>query len=445
MVAKPKMAKPNIVTSRLVACRAVQLVADQGFNSDHALTEAGISKLSDKRDTSFAISISLGTLRWFHQLEALLAMLMDKPLQRKNRDLHFLLLTALFQLSKTDIARHGVVSETVNTVNVLNKKWAKGLLNGVLRNYLRQADKLQRELRKSPVAETSHPQWLLNLLQTAWPQQWRNITQENNKQAPMSLRVNQLRMSRDEYLDILSAANISASCSDIVTSGITLESPCSIEMLPGFDAGLVSVQDIAPQLAANFLDLQNAQRVLDACAAPGGKTAHIMEASTGKLTLTALELDPHRLQRITHNMQRLGHHVEVIEGDACNPESWWKGKKYDRILLDAPCSGSGVIRRHPDIKLLRRASDIDQLASQQLKLLQALWPLLNAGGKLLYATCSILPQENENIVHRFLSAEGTAKELDIDVHYGQSRQHGIQILPGEHKMDGFFYACLQKN
>lgn len=438
------MTKPNQSTSRLVACRAVQLVAYQGFNSERALSEAGINKLSDKRDTAFASSISLGTLRWFQQLEVLLAMLLDKPLQRKNRDLHCLLLTALFQLSKTDIARHGIVSETVNTVNALNKKWAKGLVNGVLRNYLRQADALTVELGKSTVAETSHPQWLLNILQTAWPQQWRNITQENNKQAPMSLRVNELRTSRGEYLDILSAANINATSSDVAATGIVLETPCSIEKLPGFDEGLVSVQDIAPQLAVNFLDLQDGQHVLDACAAPGGKTAHIMEASNGKLKLTALEIDSQRLQRITQNMQRLGHDIELIEGDASNPERWWKGQKYDRILLDAPCSGSGVIRRHPDIKLLRRGSDIEQLAGQQLRLLQSLWPLLHEGGKLLYATCSILPRENENIVHSFLSAEETAKELDINVHYGQSRQHGIQILPGEHMMDGFFYACLQK-
>ena len=438
------MVKPNKNTPRLVACRAVQLVAEQGFNSDRALAEAGISKLSDKRDAAFASSVTLGTLRWFQQLEALLAMLLDKPIQRKNRDLHFLLLTALFQLSKTDIARHGVVSETVNSANALNKKWSKGLVNGVLRNYLRQADALEGELRKSPVAETSHPQWLLELLQKAWPQQWRIITQENNKQAPMSLRVNQLKTSRDKYIDMLSAADIGASSSDITATGITLEAPCSVDKLPGFNEGLVSVQDIAPQLAASLLDLQNDQHVLDACAAPGGKTAHIMEASESSLKLTALEIDSQRLQRITQNMQRLGHNIELIEGDASNPENWWKGLKYDRILLDAPCSGSGVIRRHPDIKLLRRASDIEQLAGQQLRLLQALWPLLNEGGKLLYATCSILPQENENIIHRFLSEEGTAMELDINVHYGQSRQHGIQILPGEHQMDGFFYACLQK-
>jgi 16S rRNA (cytosine967-C5)-methyltransferase len=384
-------------------------------------------------------------------------MLLDKPLQRKNRDLHFLLLTALFQLSKTDIARHGVVSETVNLVNVIKKKWAKGLVNGVLRNYLRQADELGKRITHSATAETSHPKWLLEILQTAWPQDWHRITEENNKQAPMSLRVNCLRNSRDKYLDMLKAANINCSSSEVAASGIILETPCSVEKLPGFNDGLVSVQDIAPQLAAGLLDLKVGQHVLDACAAPGGKTAHILESSAGKLELhilessagklelTALELDPLRLQRISQNIKRLGHDVEVIEGDACNPESWWSGQKYDRILLDAPCSGSGVIRRHPDIKLLRRASDIERLAAQQRELLQALWPLLNTGGKLLYATCSILPQENEDVIHDFLEQEETATELNIDVHYGQSRQHGIQILPGEHNMDGFFYACLQKN
>jgi 16S rRNA (cytosine967-C5)-methyltransferase len=214
---------------------------------------------------------------------------------------------------------------------------------------------------------------------------------------------------------MLKSANINCSSSEVVASGITLETPCSVEKLPGFNDGLVSIQDIAPQLAAGLLDLKNGLHVLDACAAPGGKTAHILESSAGKLELTALEIDPLRLQRISQNIQRLGHEVEVIEGDARNPGAWWSGQKYDRILLDAPCSGSGVIRRHPDIKLLRRATDIEQLATQQHELLQSLWPLLNIGGKLLYATCSILPQEK------------------------------IQILPGEHNMDGFFYACLQKN
>jgi len=261
----------------------------------------------------------------------------------------------------------------------------------------------------------------------------------------MSLRINVQRSSREEYLDLLKTAGTHALSSDISPSGITLAAPCQAEKLPGFDEGLVSVQDIAPQLAASLLDLQDGQQVLDACAAPGGKTAHIVEASNGKLELTALELDPQRLLRINQNMKRLGHKVDVKQGDAGKPETWWSGQKYDRILLDAPCSGTGVIRRHPDIKLLRRATDIEHLAHQQLKILHALWPLLKQGGKLLYATCSILPQENENVVGSFLSQEDHAKELRIDVNYGHSRQHGIQILPGEHMMDGFFYACLQKN
>ncbi|GMR06892.1 MAG: 16S rRNA (cytosine(967)-C(5))-methyltransferase RsmB [Gammaproteobacteria bacterium] len=433
------------ISARLVACWAVQLVADKGLNSDRALEDAGINGLANARDVSFARSVCLGTLRWYQQLEVILSLLLDRPLQRKHRDIHFLLLTALFQLSKTDIARHGIVSETVNIVYTIRKKWAKGLVNGVLRNYLRQADSLNNKIDSHPVAVSSHPDWLLQIIQTSWPEQWREIMDENNKQAPMSLRINVQRSSREGYLGLLKTSGIHALSSDISPSGITLEAPCQIERLPGFDDGLVSIQDIAPQLAAGLLDLQDDQQVLDACAAPGGKTAHIAEASSGKVKLTALELDPQRLLRINQNMMRLGHKVEVKQGDACKPETWWSGQKYDRILLDTPCSGSGVIRRHPDIKLLRRATDIEQLAQQQLQLLSALWPLLKAGGKLLYATCSILPQENENVIDSFLSQEDHAKELRIDVNYGHSRQHGIQILPGEHQMDGFFYACLQKN
>ena len=438
------MTNQQSTSPRLVACRAVQNVVDRGLNSDNALSEAGISKLTDNRDAAFARSICLGTLRWYQQLEALLSILMDKPLQRKNREIHFLLLTALFQLSKTDIARHGVVSETVNTVSALKKKWAKGLVNGVLRNYLRQAESLQKELETKPAVKNSHPEWLLNIIKTAWPQQWTDIAAENNRQAPMSLRVNLLKTDRDDYLNRLSAAGISATASLITATGITLDSPCPVDVLPGFNDGLVSVQDIAPQLAADLLDLHPGQTVLDACAAPGGKAAHIMEASSGNVELTAVEIDAKRLQRINQNMQRLGHSLTALQGDASTPKKWWQGQKFDRILLDAPCSGSGVIRRHPDIKLLRRASDVNNLAEQQLKLLLALWPLLKEGGKLLYATCSILPQENEDIIHSFLAQEDNAMEQCIDVNYGHSRQHGIQILPGEHQMDGFFYARLQK-
>ncbi len=435
----------NKISARFIACRAVQLVADKGLNSDRALEDAGINKLTDTRDVSFARSICFGTLRWYQQLEVILSLLLDKPLQRKHRDIYFLLLTALFQLSKTDIAKHGIVSETVNIVYTIRKKWASGLVNAVLRNYLRQTDSLKNKTDKHPVAKSSHPAWLLQIIQSSWPEQWQEITDENNKQAPMSLRINVQRSSRKEYLGLLKTSGIRALSSDISPSGITLEAPCRMERLPGFEDGLVSIQDIAPQLAAGLLDLQDGQQVLDACAAPGGKTAHIAEVSRGKVKLTALELDPQRLLLINQNMMRLGHKVEVKQGDASKPETWWSGQKYDRILLDAPCSGTGVIRRHPDIKLLRRASDIEQLAQQQRRLLNALWPLLKQGGKLLYATCSILPQENENIIDSFLLQEDHAKEQRIDVNYGHSRQSGIQILPGEHQMDGFFYACLQKN
>ncbi len=440
------MTKPgdNKISARLVASKAALLVADKGYSSDRALEDAGVQRLADKRDTAFARSIFLGTLRWYHQLDAMLAMLLDKPLQRKHRDVHFLLITALFQLSKTDIARHGIVSETVNLVNAIRKQWAKGLVNGVLRNYLRQKDLLHADIARNPGTASSHPDWLLQIIRTSWPQDWEKITDENNHQAPMSLRVNPLQISRNDYLDRLKSSGITAMASDLSDCGITLKAPCQIDELPGFQQGLVSVQDIAPQLAPGLLDLHADQKILDACAAPGGKTAHIFETIKGCTGLTALELDPQRLLRIEQNMKRLKHNIPVLQGDGCAPDDWWDGVQYDRILLDAPCSGSGVIRRHPDIKLLRRASDIASLSQQQLSLLSSLWPLLKEGGLLLYATCSILPQENEDVIEKFLSQEDHAKEQRIDVNYAHSRRHGIQILPGEHQMDGFFYACLQK-
>jgi 16S rRNA (cytosine967-C5)-methyltransferase len=439
------MAKTAGSTPRLVAALAVRNIADRGFSSEKALSAAGIDQLDDARDSAFARSICLGTVRWYFQLEAILKILLDKPLKGKNRDLHCLLLTALFQLTRTDIARHGVVSDSVNTVFLLKKKWAKGLVNGVLRNFIRQEQDIMTRIASSEQASTSHPRWLLDILQQAWPQRWPGIAKENNKQGPMSLRVNTRKIDRDGYLDKLSAAGMSAATSKVSASAIVLASPCPVSNLPGFNAGLVSVQDIAPQLAAALLDIRQGQRILDACAAPGGKTAHIIETGAETIDVTALEKDPQRLTRIKQNLDRLGLHADVIEGDAQQPEQWWDGGKYDRILLDAPCSGSGVIRRHPDIKLLRRQEDISNLADQQLAILLALWPLLKDDGKLLYATCSVMPQENEQVIDKFLQRQNDANELGIDVHYAHSRQHGIQILPGDDDMDGFFYACLQKN
>ena len=431
-------------SARLVASRAVQNISSRGENLDKALSTAEISRLDDSRDSAFARSLTYGTLRWFHQLDAILDALLDKPLPSKHMDIQSLLLVALYQLTHTDIAPHAVVSESVNMVNSLKKSWARGLVNAVLRNYQRRGADIQDRLRSNPVAQTSHPQWLLELLREAWPNDWQAITTENNRQPPMSLRINAQQLSRDAYLQELENNGIEAQASPDSPDGLTLDKPLHVESLPGFKEGSVSVQDIAPQLAARLLEAEPGMRVLDACAAPGGKSAHLLEHTSGNIDLTALEIDKKRARRIEDTLQRLSLKARILVGDATRKEQWWDGEYYDRILLDAPCSGTGVIRRHPDIKLLRRRADIKSSTELQMLLLKSLWPLLKPGGLLLYATCSVLPQENSRLVGSFVAGQDDAQERRIHVKCGHRCDTGVQIFPGTNNMDGFFYACLVK-
>jgi 16S rRNA (cytosine967-C5)-methyltransferase len=429
---------------RLLASHAVQLVAEQGLNSDAALVASGISRLKSPRDAAFATSIMLGTLRWYQQMDRLLELLLDKPLARKHSDLRHLLLSALFQLSHTEIAPHGVVSDSVDGVLQLQKKWARGLVNAVLRNYLRKRSELDHLLHAEPVSRWSHPAWLIDAFKAAWPEHWQQLLDAGNQRAPMSLRVNRLHGDRQHYLDKLAAMHIEASASDLSEDGIVLRQAMPTDDLPGFGKGQVSVQDIAAQLAAPIVAPSAGQRVLDACAAPGGKTAHMLEFTARHIDMTALEINAERCERLRDNLQRLDLQASILNADASDPSTWWDGRPFDRILLDAPCSGTGVIRRHPDIKLLRKRADIKTLADRQRSLLNGLWPLLAKGGRLVYATCSVLPQENEQLIKDFLSANDDARPQEIVVNCGLKRDTGIQILTGESDMDGFFYASLQK-
>jgi 16S rRNA (cytosine967-C5)-methyltransferase len=291
----------------------------------------------------------------------------------------------------------------------------------------------------------SHPDWLIKQIEQDWPQQAQKILLENNQQPPMALRVNLARISRDQYLQLLSEQGIEAVSVDFCPSAIILDKPVAVDLLPGFAEGLVSVQDTAAQLAAGLLDVQPGHRVLDVCAAPGGKTAHILEHQPQLKELVAVDVDESRLQRVSETLQRLKLPATLVVGDAANPQEWWDDQLFDRILLDAPCSALGVIRRHPDIKLLRRAEDIEPLQALQKNILNAVWPLLAPGGIMLYATCSILKQENEQQIDAFLAEHPDAVELPIDAVWGFSGSHGRQIMPGESAMDGFYYARLGKS
>lgn len=393
------------------------------------------------KDRAFIQALCYGVCRQYHRLDFILSQLLDKPL--KDADVKALALVGLYQLNFMRVKPHAAVSETVLAAR--KKPWAKSLINALLRTYLREQEGLERKADKFQVAALSHPDWLIKQIEQDWPEQALTILQENNQQPPMVLRVNLSKTSREDYLQLLAGQDIAGESVSFCPSAIKLDKPAPVDLLPGFAGGLVSVQDTAAQLAAGLLDVQPGHRVLDVCAAPGGKTAHILETQPQLKELVAVDIDEARMQRVSENLQRLNLQAKLVVGDAANPSSWWDGQSFDRILLDAPCSALGVIRRHPDIKLLRRAEDIGQLQALQKSILQAIWPLLAPGGLLLYATCSVLKQENERQVQAFLVEHADAVELSIDADWGISGICGHQILTGESAMDGFYYALLSKS
>jgi 16S rRNA (cytosine967-C5)-methyltransferase len=381
--------------------------------------------------------IVFGVLRHLGLLRAVLNELSGRRVE--DEDLQVLLLVAIYQLEFTRAAQHAIVDQAVSASIALRKSSAKGLVNAVLRNFLRRRQSILDQARATESGRWSHPQWWIDALKTAYPACFVEILAAGNDRPPMTLRVNLRKADPNSYLKLLAESAFNAHL--IGPVAIRLDQPVAVDRLPGFNQGLVSVQDLAAQYAAPLLDLREGQRVLDACAAPGGKTAHIAECCD--VDLTAIELDPERLQRIVQTLERLGlSAARLISADAGAVESWWDGVPFDRILLDAPCTGSGIVRRHPDIKWLRRPADVDTLAAQQHALLDALWRVLAHGGKLLYATCSVFPQETELQLTAFLEAHPDAKRLALPEIAGIGNIKG-QILP-DSRHDGFFYALLQK-
>ncbi len=428
---------------RLAAVYVLQQVFDRGRNLPDAL-ETVHSRIPDQKGRALTQALSYGVLRHYFSLDAILLQLLKKPLKPKDSDLRYLILLGLYQIIHMRVPDHAAVSETVKLTPALKKNWARAMVNGVLRNYLRQADTLQASIEKDDISRYEHPRWLLNRLQASWPDSWQLIAAANNQPAPMTLRVNQQQISREDYLQRLKTAGIPAELCHYSREGLRLNDAVVVEQLPGFKKGLVSVQDEAAQLAAQLLQAAPGERILDACAAPGGKTAHILEAQPTLAQLDALEQVPARLEYVRDNLQRLRLKAKLITGDASEPEAWWDGRPYDRILLDAPCSASGVIRRHPDIKHLRRDEDMETLVRTQQQILHALWPLLASGGMLLYATCSVLAEENNLQIEKFLGDCNDARLAPLEANWGTATTAGRQILPGEENMDGFFYACLHK-
>lgn len=388
-------------------------------------------------DEAFVRELCWGTARHALRLEHFVSAHLKHPPRARDLDVHALLLIGGYQLGWMNVPAHACVHATVAATRRLGKQWARGLVNAVLRR-LSETDLHDDGLPDA--ARHDHPVWLLSMLRGAWPDHWQQIVAAGNSRPPMTLRC---AGERTAALAALHAAGVDAEPTVVAAQGIQLQAPRDVRELPGFADGALSVQDEGAQLAAELLDAQPGERVLDACAAPGGKTLHIAQRTT-QLELIALDLDARRCERIRENLRRGNAHAEVIAGDAAVPEGWWDGVPFDRILLDAPCTATGILRRQPDVRLLRREGDVAKLARLQRELLEALWPLLRVGGTLVYCTCSVLPQEGGMIVEAFAQAHPDALVSPIDANWGLPLGPGRQLLPTMDAHDGFFYARLQR-
>jgi len=422
-----------------MALDLLRQVLDDGANLGEA--ESGAS--CDPRDRAYSRHLAYGVLRWLNALDWLASQLMSRPLKRKDRDIHRLVLLGIFQLWKDGTAGHAAVNETAGCARKLGKSWATGLINAVLRRFQREQAELVARL-ETRTERFAHPAWLLSALQQDWPDDWECVIHANNRAAPLWLRRNMAAAS-DDLAERFQADGLTVTTHGASATALRVEPARAVHDLPGFDEGLFSVQDAAAQLAAGLLDCRPGHRVLDACAAPGGKTCHLLEHFPG-LELLALDRSKARLRRVEENLHRSGldGRATLLAADALDTADWWDGQFFDRILLDAPCTATGVIRRHPEIKWLRSPEQVDEAVELQRKLLEALWLLLKPGGMLLYATCSVLKRENCGQVGAFLERHADAAESFPDVAWGRNAGPGRQILPGEQEMDGFYYAALRK-
>lgn len=427
---------------RAEAARALARVVFEGASLRSALADAN-PRIADPRDRALLAASLFTASRWWLRFDAALDALTEKPLPAKARDVRALLVIGIAQLAVLGLVEYAVVAASVDAVRVLGQPHYAGLVNAVLRRFLRERAALEAKLDENPVTRHAHPRWLIDAIARDWPDHVDAILAANNCEAPLTLRVNTRRGERAALLEKLRAAGVEAAVHADLPDAIVLAASTDVTRLPGYTDGAFSVQDGAAQRVAELFDLRDGQHVLDACAAPGGKTAHLLERAN--VDLLALDRDPARLPRVHDNLARLGLGAIVLAGDATTPDAWWDGRPFDRILIDAPCSATGIIRRQPDIKLHRRGADIAPIAANQKRLLDALWPLLAAGGRLVYATCSLLRAENEALIAIFLDAHADARALPLPESFGHAAGSGRQNLPGEGGMDGFYYALLEKN
>ena len=383
-----------------------------------------------------------GVARWYWKLKAYADQLLRKPLRAKDSDVMILILVGIYQLAELRVPVYASINETVSACEQLGKGWAKGLVNAVLRSYLRRKDELDVDL--PDVAEYCHPSWIIERVRNSWPVHWREILSANNERPPMVLRVNRQRIDRASYVQKLSQKEIFAVIDPLSLDGVLLDKPVDVHELPGFFDGLVSVQDTAAQWAADILPVMPGNRVLDACAAPGGKLTHILEAHPSLAEIIAIDISQERVDLIKANLARLGMSARLLVADAADPSTWWDGGRFDCIVIDAPCTGTGVIRRRPEIKHLRRREDLEKLVEQQAVLLNQLWQTLMPHGYLLYITCSVFKEENEAQIKGFSTTNSDVEICELDLPTGAKSRYGLQTLPGVHKVDGFYYSLMQK-
>lgn len=455
---KKKAARNRASLARTASLKALRQV----FNGQSlsAVQPHTTDRLEDARDRGLANEIVNGVLRWRWLLEYFVARLLKKPLKQKDVEVQLILLMAIYEINECRTPDYAVINESVELVRQSGKKWAAGLVNAVLRSFTREKEKLHAAVRSTSTSDDtvrySHPQWLIDKIKNDWPQQWCDILQANNQRPAFWLRINQLQYNIAQYRQLLVEKSIGfEDDSDVTVSveklpanhALKLTHGVDVRTLPGFADGAFSVQDAGAQLIADLLEVRKGDRVLDLCAAPGGKTCHLLERYPDINKLVAVELDEQRMQRVRENLQRLQleSRAELIVSDARDYRQWWNGEKFDRILIDAPCSASGVIRRHPDIKTLRRESDIQPLVLLQSEILASAWQMLATGGELLYVTCSVFKDENQNQVKSFISQHDDASEIIIAADWGKPCEYGRQLFPGERDADGFYYCRLKKN
>ena len=439
-MAEPARAGTGATRGREGALAVLEEVLLARRSLSGAAARRRLHAVADPRERALARELATGVVRHLPSLRHVLGKLLVRPLRRRDARLRNLLLLGLYQVLHTRIPAHAAVHETVRLAG--RQAGKRGLANAVLRRAAAERDAILNDLRHSPDPEVrySHPRWIVDRLRSDWPDDWEAVLAANTARAPMSLRVSRRAGGRGLFLERLEAAGLAASVHPVAPDALVLDVPSGVDTLPGFADGAVSVQDAAAQLAVPLLRLEPGLRVLDACAAPGGKTAQILDVEPRLDELVAVDIDPERLVRVRENIRRTGGGARLVAADASDPGAWWDGVPFDRILVDAPCSGSGVIRRHPDVKLHRRDEDLDALETRQRALLDAAWDMLAPSGRLVYATCSVFLQEGSRQMAHFLERHVDAEAREIG--WGRACGAGRQILPGEADMDGFFHACI---